>query len=338
MGGEFAIDTADYLKRNYLLQQKERKLFSNGRSALFAILLNIKSGPRRSLEILLPDYLCPSIIQTVMDAGIPFRFYHIGENLLPNLDELLEAVGENGNILLINYFGILELSLLIETIKKEKPAVNIIMDDVQNFYGFKNEQNVDSAFTSYRKWFAVPDGSQVISNRELSYPTARNQFAQYKLAGNLLKGFSPDINEELFLPLLQKGEAILEQSYHCKCSDYSRTIIPTLDVWQAGEIRKKNAQFLHQELDKLGIDHLYRTGSIPLFVPVFFKKNRDEIRNILFKHHIFTPIHWHAANEQINENNKLYQTELSLICDQRYSIDDMNYMVEILKDAYRNNQ
>lgn len=138
-----------------------------------------------------------------------------------------------------------------------------------NFYGFKEQEDVDYVFTSYRKWFAVPDGAEVLTKYPLSYPTKENQFAQYKFARNLLKDFSPDVSDDICLDLIRKGEQELDKTYNCKCSDISRKILLTLNIKRDGKIRKANAQFLHEELKKLGIKHKYYAGSIPLFVPVF---------------------------------------------------------------------
>ena len=52
----------------------------------------------------------------------------------------------------------------------------------------------------------------------------------------------------------------------------------------------------------------------------------------MFKNNIFTPVHWPYESENLNGfiENQLYETELSLICDQRYSLNDMNRQIEVL--------
>ena len=53
----------------------------------------------------------------------------------------------------------------------------------------------------------------------------------------------------------------------------------------------------------------------------------------MFNNNIFTPIHWPFESEALNGSvkNQLYENELSLICDQRYTIDDMKRQIEVLR-------
>ena len=51
-----------------------------------------------------------------------------------------------------------------------------------------------------------------------------------------------------------------------------------------------------------------------------------------YKNNIFTPIHWPKKNVAISGDNEIYNNELSLICDQRYTIEDMRRQVEVLKN------
>ena len=67
-------------------------------------------------------------------------------------------------------------------------------------------------------------------------------------------------------------------------------------------------------------------------MPVFLD-DRTLVRSKMFSEKIFTPVHWPYETERLNgsERNKLYDTELSLICDQRYSLEDMEKQIEVLK-------
>ena len=73
----------------------------------------------------------------------------------------------------------------------------------------------------------------------------------------------------------------------------------------------------------------------PIFVPVLFetKEKRDTIRKILISNSIYCPIHWpkpkHIPTGYLV--NEIYDTELSLICDQRYSFTEMQKIVEIIQ-------
>ena len=69
----------------------------------------------------------------------------------------------------------------------------------------------------------------------------------------------------------------------------------------------------------------------PLFVPIITKK-RNEIRQFLTDNKIYCPVHW---PKPAGCESNLYDTELSLICDQRYSEEDMKRLVEVLLEAVK---
>ena len=327
IGGEFKISAIS----DSVITEK-RNLFSTGRSAFSAILDNLIINKETINKVLIPDYLCSSITQVLIDKKIHYSFYKINENLLPDEYSLLENFKEPKIVLLIIYFGLASVKEVAEKIKKISPDSIIIVDDVQNFYGTEYKSFSDYRFTSYRKWFAVPDGADVYSCKgEVKPSQKKNNFAQYKFAGNILKNYDNWIDDNLCLELLNKGETILDSEYDVCCSDISRSLIKNIPFAEIARKRKQNAAYLHKELLKLGIKHLYNEISVPLFIPVFLE-NRTEIRKAMFANNIFTPVHWPYESQILNGNdkNKLYDTELSLICDQRYSEEDMQLQIDIL--------
>lgn len=329
IGGEFNIQISE-IKRN--IKKVNENLFSSGRSAFCTILRNISFDVPR--KILLPDYLCSSITQVCIDESIPYDFYHINDDLFPDDRSLFEAVEDNSIVLLISYFGIIDNKPVIEKIKKIKPESIIILDDVQNFYANESDNTSwDYRFTSYRKWFPVPDGAEIFcKGTVLKYFDKENQFAEYKFAGNLLKNYSDWISDDFCLDLIKEGERILDENYNCMCSSISKQLIPQISYEEIKEKRKENSQFLHNELEKLGIRHLYNSSAVPLFIPIFINI-RDKLRNNMFENNIFTPIHWPYESKELNGliRNTIYNNELSLICDQRYSLEDMKKQIGIIK-------
>lgn len=69
--------------------------FSSGRTALY----NIVAFCIEKLQcttILMPDYLCDSIIETVESSGIAFDFYHILDNLTPDWSSISNKCVQGG--------------------------------------------------------------------------------------------------------------------------------------------------------------------------------------------------------------------------------------------------
>ena len=332
IGGEFRIDP-------YVLQSEIRNdltpNFSLGRTCLYGILDCIQ---HRIEGVLFPDYVCNSVTEVPARLGISMKHYHITLDFDPDVDSLKEAINEfRGNcaILLISYFGMVDLNAVISILRTEYRDVFIIVDDVQNYYGFGKNCDFDYCFTSYRKWFAVPDGAEVLRKKtmpEIESYLPQADYVWHKAAGNLLKNYKYLIGDSISLELIDRGEAMMDEEYRFRCSDFSLKLIQRIDTKLIAERRKTNAEFLHKRLKHLNIQHLYDSTSVPLFIPIVVEE-RDKIRRKLFEDEIFVPIHWPIIDSVAQGNNQLYKTELSLICDQRYDENDMERIVRGIENA-----
>jgi len=332
IGGEYAID-ATALHKNP--NRSEKPVYSLGRTCFYAILDSLKDYVD---EILLPDYICKSIAEVPHRLGIQVRHYHITMDFNPDIDSIQNGLREkNGKkaILLISYFGMVNLDETIRSIRSYYQDVRIIVDDVQNYYGYGQHLDFDFCFTSYRKWFAVPDGADVIAKDampELEVYDKSSEYALYKTAGNLLKNHKDMIGDSISLELIDKGERMMDKEYRYSCSGISGLLYERTDFASIAKRRVENACFLNDELERLNVDHLYSVNSVPLFIPILIK-NRDQVRKMLFNENIFAPIHWPVEDIDMQGNNNLYKMELSLICDQRYDKEDMERIIRGLENA-----
>lgn len=328
IGGEFFIPEETLNRKNQ--NTKYDFAFSSGRCALFAILNELEHVIGKRGGVLLPNFLCDSITNTVRDAGWKYSFYNVKENLHIDFTSL-KSIKNYYAIVLINYFGMTKLDDDINQIKELVPELLIIEDDVQAYYEI-NTSIADYSFTSLRKWFPCPDGADILTTRGLNgnIELHDNNWAQYKLAGNILKNYCDYVDDDIALALLNKGEELLDNKYLSPCSEATKTIFSSLDLNEIADKRKKNAKILHEELLNLNIPHLYSEVSVPLFIPIFVE-NRDELRRAFFSEKIFTPKHWPRISNEINGKNSLYDTELSLICDQRYGVEEMLKQISVLK-------
>jgi dTDP-4-amino-4,6-dideoxygalactose transaminase len=100
--------------------------------------------------------------------------------------------------------------------------------------------------------------------------------------------------------------------------------------------RKENAQYLHDNLQGVKFIGNLSNNVVPLFVPIFFEttEQRNAVRKKLIEAQIYCPIHWPKPTiiPAYYKVNKIYDTELSLICDQRYNVDDMQRIVEVINE------
>lgn len=103
-----------------------------------------------------------------------------------------------------------------------------------------------------------------------------------------------------------------------------------LDVDLIKEHRRRNAKMLMDAFKDLLLFPEMRDMDCPMFVPIMVPDGkREELRKYLIEKEIYCPIHW-PLSEYHKENmkkDKIYQSELSLVCDQRYDADDMRRMI-----------
>ncbi|MCR4740303.1 MAG: hypothetical protein K5886_08610 [Lachnospiraceae bacterium] len=344
IGGEFAID-----KKWYDLVQGTKasdiSLFSCGRSALYAALKDING------TVILPDYLCESIIDAVKKAGAGYIFYHVDASMKPVNESILEAYDRCpfNAVLLINYFGLRDNGDTIAFIREKLPEIKIITDCVQDQYGYAGLKDYDYAFNSLRKWFPVPDGAYLKKKEDskirclmpVSGPgqVSDSGFQAYKLAGNLLKQYGAAVSEDIFLDLIEKGEEMLDEDFLCKTSLFSTKAVNVIDYEGAAAARRKNGAFLDEKLTAMGLEHIrYDNGNdraVPFFIPLICKDRdtRDGLRMHLRSKGIFAPVHWPAPDDP-DIKNDLYDRELSLTCDQRYGPEDMERLTEAISDYF----
>lgn len=332
IGGEFAIsyDLIQQKKKNGK-NDEDKFFYSSGRVALYAILKDIEQTFDKSGGVLLPDFLCDSITNTVIDAGWNYTFYHIGRDFHIDCTSFNDLDHNKTVILLIDYFGMTDLTKDILGLKEKYPNTVIVVDCVQAYYSM-DKYDADYCFTSFRKWFPCPDGAMVLKKTQskmIDIDMEPSVWQQYKFAGNFLKCFPEYVGDDIVLDLLEKGEEYLDKHYLCNWDEESKKIYAALDIELIGEKRRKNAQYLHEKLSDMNIEHIYKEGTTPLFIPILVD-GRDELRRAFFKENIFTPKHWPVTSEAVNGVNELYAKELSLICDQRYTLDDMEAQIGVI--------
>ena len=333
IGGEFQIAVTDIMNaQNRHFDVPDVYAYSSGRAALYQILKYLKQEKDIS-HVFLPDYLCSSVLVPIKDLGLDYSFYPIDEQLELIKSKFIEQYKKKTVVLLINYFGLKDLSSQIKYIREIDENTIIIEDDVQAYYEFKKPlDGVDFKFTSLRKTFAVPDGGLVKTKHHLPIVSTPNTFGQYKAAAALLKSMREgNFNDQIYLELFEKGESLIDSEQECGMSQIAEKLYSFMNEDHVKVRRLNNAIYLIDELKKLGIQPLFslKTDHVPLFIPILIK-NRDEVRKAMFQKEIFCPVHWPLDGMEVKRGGQMSKEELSLIIDQRYGRKEMDEILTIL--------
>ena len=329
--------------------QREGCYVLSGRTAIDMIIQDI-AKTRAVRSVYMPAWGCDSMIAPFQERGIDVRFYDVELNAdnnssvksgksVVNYKTNTDCTDDTDIFYITNYFGY-ENTLPIETVKKFKAKGAIILYDRTHSFLMENDpylELADYSFASIRKWMGVIGGAVVNGVKDFQlkpcpYLDCKEQAMRMKKA--FIKG-DTSIDKQAFLRLYGEfGHHLAEDYQNYEMDDLSYALYQTEDFAAMRHKRRENAQYLHEHLKGVRFLGELTDNSVPLFVPVFFNttEQRNAVRKKLIEAQIYCPIHW-PKPAQIPADyavNKIYDTELSLICDQRYDLADMERMVTLI--------
>jgi len=333
IGGEFPIAVTDILNADVRKASlPDVYAYSSGRAALYQI-LKFLQREKAVKRILLPDYLCSSVLVPAKSLGLDFEFYPINDELKLEETTFSKKYQKGDAVLVINYFGLQDMTDSIAIVRDWDEKAIIIEDDVQAYYEFRKPLgDVDFKFTSLRKTFAVPDGGLVKTQYELPRVEAPNTFGQYKAAAALLKSMREgNFNDQIYLEMFENGENLIDGELECGMSRIAEKLYGVLDEEHVKIRRLNNARYLVEELSKMGITPILSLteNHVPLFIPIYLE-NRDEVRRRMFQNEVFCPVHWPLEGMNVQKGKEMAEHGLSLICDQRYGQKEMNELLSFV--------
>ena len=324
--------------------------YLSGRTALDVIVKDAV-GTYGISSALLPSYCCHTMIEPILTNGVEVRFYDVfvAEDGLLTAD-IPEPI-EHEMLYIMKYFGDTNLRCK-GTGKSLSGWVSTVEDLTHSCFTYGYSTQSDYWFTSFRKWFAVA-GIAVAGKRggrlaeatrgqNRDYVELRDK--AYDLKQQFIDGRS--IDKQLFLNTFSKAEKFL-------CADYRDYGVGYDDIYELFRFmdhsddirakRRRNAQVLIDGLkDVKGIKvfvDFQDDKKCPLFVPVIIENDkRDALRKHLIDKDIYCPVHWPVSKQHkgiSNRASEIYEKELSLVCDQRYEVKDMERVMEEIRTFFR---
>lgn len=320
------------------IEDAEETFVFSGRTAIETVLKNEPAIHKA----MLPSYCCDSMIEPFRRSGIEISFYSVqyenGLHIDINVSEDVDC------ILWCNYFG---FNVPMPDFSQFIKNGGIIMEDITHSLFSVHPFHKQSHYlvASIRKWEPVFCGGYVASLQRkmkyVPYQLPQEQFiSDKKKAMKDKKCFLADDStkrKEEFLELFSKSNSWLAEKYSGLTIDQeSHDYLCSVNVKEQINKRKQNARCLYQYLEQIeNVECLFDKDAMdcPLFVPVIIRNGkRDYVRKKLIENQIYCPVHWPKPKENGCESN-LYDIELSLICDQRYDLNDMKRMISVLKSC-----
>jgi len=293
----------------------------------------------RPSVIWLPSYLCPSIIPCFLAAPCPVRFYAVGEDLRVADRNWLSDVQRGDLVVFIDYFGFNqweEFGVLARC-----RGAWVIEDACQALANPRFSDQAHFVIASPRKFVGVPDGGILLAQGDAGLPEspaspAPEPWWLEAYRASLLRGeFDHHGGPREWFPLFQRTEAEgpIEPA---RMSELSALILDRIVDWpELRRRRRANYEFLAGALRGLALLPELPADVVPLGCPVRVP-GRDKVREKLFKQEIYPPIHWRLAGavpESFVASHRLAADILTLPCDQRYALADMERMVAAVLSA-----
>ncbi|MCM1261964.1 MAG: hypothetical protein NC313_04515 [Butyrivibrio sp.] len=317
---------------------------------------------RNDCKILMPSYICESVQNIFPKEKIVF--YDLQESFEVE-EQLLVSQIESGDFdesifYLMNYFGGLTSQRILKNLRTLcwEHRITVVEDTTHSIFT-KPSTIGDYCIASLRKWMAVPEGAVIYSKNQLPEEWGKLEHAQasHKIEAMVLKnlflghtGAYLDlkdldlINRNYRYIFTNEEEQIESRDKLYGISDVSSFLLACGDVNQIIAKRKKNYYFLKEMLQDSGIElypcaNMQELDGVP-FVALLLSDNgqRDLLKHNLSEHKIYCAVHWSIKDKaQLDHVNVQKWTEqlISLPIDQRYGIEEMEYLAETIISCFR---
>ena len=327
IGSEF-WDVPIIKKKNKLFPESTHWYLS-GRNALQAIIQEISDAKSVSL----PSWCCDSMIKPFADTGFEIHFYPVFFN-----DHLIQETNYSSDILfMMDYFGYSTISPDLTNYDR------IIIRDMTHSIFSATYSDADYYFGSLRKWCGMWTGGFAWTNKacRLQHGVARNatyislraraMLQKAEIIGGIRK-------EKDYLAIYSTAEEMLENAEIAPADDRDIMLAHQLDIDGMKKKRRANAKVIRSSFPDWLIFPDMKETDCPMFVPVFVPDGkRDDLRKYLIQHEIYCPVHWPVSryHRLDGRTEAMYKNELSIVCDQRYTVNDMDRIVETINAFWK---
>ena len=341
VGGEFYEDER-WLVDEPVLSTSGMHFLNGGKACLIVIAGYLREHGVDS--VLLPSYLCPSIVDTLEQCGIHCFYYQVREDFSIDRDDLITKLTPRMAVYIINYFGFFHGEETVCFLKDlQRKGVILIEDNAQ--VGFADQSMGDFVFNSMRKLIPF-DGGYLkteldiapyikryagIDNRRL--PLIRSY--RRKLADHVI-GIADHYDE--LVDLYRQAEACYDDDMLVQGDDQERYGIEHQNWPEIRRRRRENYRYLLSLLPEIkGIQPIFPIlpdDVMPLGLPVYVNEgSRDALHTALGEAGIGLHIHWHElfSDARLNRNEIVMDMAsriLTLVIDQQTTHKHMDYMVQ----------
>jgi hypothetical protein len=305
-------------------------LLANGRSAIRVVTDAFLGG-----KVWLPGYLCAAVLLGIADHS-RVRFYPIDRQLQASDLGWLREIQPGDIVLVIEFFGFPCDPHLCQQVSARRAW---LLKDASHALLSKNiEAGTNFIVYSPRKTVAVPDGGVLVIRDCDEWPAVRlfappPSWTRTSQEAFLARAeFDLHGGERRFFPLFQQAEREAPAGPVTMSGTTEAILRESFDYAAIARQRRENYQALATRLGHLAIFPVLPEGVVPLGFPIRLR-DRERVRQEFFREDIFPPMHWPVPPSVPREFSDSYQLSgesLTLVCDQRYDLEDMERTCDVL--------
>lgn len=361
------VENADECKEKYgfrlmcdVENNYNQKIYTNNGRTASVYAFNHCREKMKGKKVLLPDYLCLSVISALKAAEAEYDFYHINKDLTIDIDSMEKAITQDtGMIYFIHYFSVPQPKAVTDKIKAlAKTHSLLIMEDITQALFSRDKERMgfgDYIVGSTRKWYPMTDGGIVavrngLDGKSLPLMQPYDESVYKELLISSLRTYydtHPDAMKQLYLDREAEANAGRYKDLTPReMTDESKYIFFGTDTAGLMARRCENYSYLYDRLKSLPeitIASSEQAGNGE-YVPFGFtllakdRKDRDRMYGYLVDNGIIPEIQWKLPVEYYAPGKaamELSERNLMIQCDQRYCIRDMAYVCEKVEEYCR---
>lgn len=322
--------------------------FGSGRDAIKSILLlGMASMGWRRLWV--PAYFCQKVVGALADTGIELQSYFSWYPGMKDQSVNQASLSVEDVVLVVNHFGLKgELNSAFGRIS----SAAIIEDHTHDPWSpCAFNSTADFCIASLRKTLPVPDGGILWSPKNRTLPglpiltEEHRRAAKEKLEGMELKKLflAGKIADKVrYRTLSVSGEANLCGRNVSAISEWTAGVLATFPVFKWRELRKRNHEVLRGELASVDwvqvVSSPVANESVPFSCILLFDsaERREFVRAKLIEAAIYPAVLWSLEKPAVKgipaEHIAASRRMLSIHCDMRYSVGDMAFVGEKIRN------
>lgn len=357
IGSNFWLNPSEHFAENTLgspeqfnCRGNDYAWLSTGRSAIQFVINSIEERkPKIKKVAVLPSFTCDTVFEPFLKSGYEVYYYPVERDLRTKSDAILETViKHDASIVLFHrYFGFDTLDRQVDSLCKDLSEMGkyTIEDCTQCLYSSIPRADSDYKVGSIRKWTGTPDGGFAVCregrfsekpqrpDEVLEAAKIKASYAKYQYL------FEHKGDKGEMLAMYRAAEDLLDNQKDIYCiSDMSAKVQANLNVCELENKRRENYEILSKELKRLVKPvFVINNKEVPLYFPVLVD-DRNSLQKHLVANAIYAPVVWPKDDRQPRQCDGAENAYDYLLCipiDQRYGSDDIERIVEVINDFYK---